>query len=60
MEEKQADILWQISDSFAEDKEKNSMEQSVKVDFIFTLDNLSLVAAGVCSSTNNLLGAVLY
>ncbi len=60
MEEKQADILWQISDSFAEDKEKNSMEQSEKVDFIMTLDNISLVAAGECSSTNNLHGAVLY
>ena len=60
LEEKQADILWQISDSFAEDKEKNSMEQSEKVDFIMTLDNISLVAAGECSSTNNLHGAVLY
>ena len=43
-----------------EDKEKNSMEQSEKVDFIMTLDNISLVAAGECSSTNNLHGAVLY
>lgn len=31
-----------------------------KVDFIMTLDNISLVAAGECSSTNNLHGAVLY
>ena len=41
-------------------QEKNSMEQSEKVDFIMTLDNISLVAAGECSSTNNLHGAVLY
>ena len=40
--------------------EENAEAISEKVDFIMTLDNISLVAAGECSSTNNLHGAVLY
>lgn len=61
LEEKQAGYsMADIRILLQEDKEKNSMEQSEKVDFIMTLDNISLVAAGECSSTNNLHGAVLY
>jgi len=44
--EEEADIIWQISDSFEEDEGKESLEQSSKVDFIMALDNISLVSAG--------------
>lgn len=58
--EEEADIIWQISDSFEEDEGKESLEQSSKVDFIMALDNISLVSAGEYSASNNLHGAVLY
>lgn len=54
-----SEIIWSVSDSFAETGE-NSLETQPGVDIVIALDDNSLTAAGGQSAANNLHGALIY